>query len=59
MQKKSKSSLNNIIATENIMAFKELFMQTQTLVFNKINKDYSIDIQNEGSTKIYCMEMDY
>ena len=37
-KKKSKSSLNNIIATENIMAFKELFMQMHTLVFNKTNE---------------------
>ena len=41
------------------MAIKELFMQMHTLFFNKISKDYSVDIQNEGSTKIYCMEMDY
>ena len=37
-----------MIATENIMAFKELFMQMYTLVFNKINKDHSINIQNEN-----------
>ena len=58
-KKKSKSSLNNIIATENIIAFKELFMQMHSFVFNKINKDNSIDILNEGSAKIYCMKMDY
>ena len=46
-------------ATENIIAFKELFMQMHTLVFNKINKDNSIDMQNEGSAEIYCMELDY
>ena len=38
--KKSESSMNNMIATENIMEFKELFMQMNTLVFNKINKDH-------------------
>ena len=46
-------------ATKNIMAFNKLFMQMHTLVFNKINKDNSIDMQNEGSAEIYCMELDY
>ena len=55
-KKKSKASLK---ATENIIAFKELFMQMHTLVFNKINKTNSIEIQNEGNAEIFFMEMDY
>ena len=34
-------------------------MQMHTLLFNKIKKDNLIDVQNEGSAEIYCMEMDY
>ena len=48
-----------MIATKNIMAFKELFMQIYILVFNKMNKDNLIDVQNKGSAENYCMEMDY
>ena len=51
--------MNNIIVAENIMAFKELFMQIHALDFNKINKDNSIDAQNEGHAEIYGMKMDY
>ena len=47
-----------MIATENIMAF-PLFMEMHTLIFNKINKNNSIDVQNKDSAKIYCMKMDY
>ena len=48
-----------MIATENIIAFKELSMQMHILVSNKINKDNSKEIQNEGSAEKYFMEMDY
>ena len=52
--------MNKVIAIKKIMAFKELlFVQMHTLVFNIIKKDNSIDIQNEGSAEIYCMEMNY
>ena len=34
-------------------------MQMHTLVFNKMNKDNSTDIQNKGSAEIYYMEIDY
>ena len=34
-------------------------MQMHILVFNKINKSNSIDMQNEGSAEILYMEMDY
>ena len=34
-------------------------MQIHTLVFNKINIDNSIDIQNKGRAEIFCTEMDY
>ena len=52
-KKKSKSSLTNMKATKNIIAFKELFVQMHTLVFNKINKNNLMEIQNEGSAEIF------
>ena len=34
-------------------------MEMLTLVFNKINKGNSMEIQNEGSAEIYCKAIDY
>ena len=59
MNKKTRSLVNNMIVTKNILAFKELLKQMNTFVFNKVNKDNSIGIQNDSSTDILTMEMDY